>query len=267
MWVVKGMVRRWAGVRVRLFCFPYAGASAALYRSWVSAFPSSVDVCPVELPGRLSRLSEAPFTRIEPLVEALTRGLRPLLDVPFAVFGYSMGALVGYEWTRHLLREGLPGPQSIIVAARGAPQLPPRFSHAAGGCDDDQLSELILQRYGPRISAVLREPELRRIVLGMMRADLELLDNYVYAEAAPLRVPIMALGGEDDRTVPRDDVLAWRLLTSGPFQSTLLPGDHFFLLDRPGQVIELVERELQRRIDRPTSDTEAYRDGSMACLE
>jgi medium-chain acyl-[acyl-carrier-protein] hydrolase len=38
--------------RLRLFCFPYAGSGAAIYRDWPAGFPPSIEVCAVELPGR-----------------------------------------------------------------------------------------------------------------------------------------------------------------------------------------------------------------------
>ena len=61
--------------RLRLFCFPYAGGGAMIYRTWYQEFPASIDVCPVQLPGREQRLREKPYTRLEPLIEELAAGL------------------------------------------------------------------------------------------------------------------------------------------------------------------------------------------------
>src|SRR5687768_10798540 len=83
--------------RLRLFCFPYAGGGASIFRRWSDELPPSVEVCPVQLPGRENRLREPPFTRIDPLVRALAHALRPNLNRPFALFGHSMGALIGFE--------------------------------------------------------------------------------------------------------------------------------------------------------------------------
>ena len=91
---------------VRLFCFPYAGGGASVYRGWASDLPDFVEVCPVQLPGREGRFREPAFTRLGPLVEALTESLRPCLDRPFAFFGHSLGALVAFELSRRLRREG-----------------------------------------------------------------------------------------------------------------------------------------------------------------
>src|SRR5450759_4546174 len=88
--------------RLRLFCFPYAGTGASIFRTWSDGLPAEVEVCPVEFPGRGTRLMETPFTQLSPLVQALAQALVPLMDKPFAFFGHSLGALVGFELARQL---------------------------------------------------------------------------------------------------------------------------------------------------------------------
>ena len=85
------------GARLRLFCYPYAGGRAAVYRRWPESLPASIEVCAIEPPGHGTRLSETPFTRLSPLVEALAAALDPYLDRPFAFFGHSLGSLVSFE--------------------------------------------------------------------------------------------------------------------------------------------------------------------------
>ena len=108
--------------RLRLFCFPYAGAGAAMFRTWPDFLPPDVEVCPVQFPGRGTRLAERPFTQLEPLVQELHRALAPLFDKPFAFFGYSLGALVAFELARHHRRQsgnptGSPVPRRRSGAA------------------------------------------------------------------------------------------------------------------------------------------------------
>jgi len=74
---------------LRLFCFPYAGGSALIYRQWANCLPLQVDACPVQLPGRGHRLREAPLSRMSSLVGIIAQEIRPLLDSPFAFFGIS----------------------------------------------------------------------------------------------------------------------------------------------------------------------------------
>src|SRR5919106_1717821 len=86
----------------RLFCFPYAGGSASIFREWPNELPANIQVCAIQLPGRQNRLAEKPITRISELVPALAEAFRAHCELPFAVFGHSMGALVAFEFVRQL---------------------------------------------------------------------------------------------------------------------------------------------------------------------
>ncbi len=91
----------------RLFWFPHAGGGATAAQSLAIA---GVQICPIRLPGRESRLAEAPFEAMGPLVETLAAAIEPYLDRPYRFFGHSMGAAVSFELARLLRRRGLPCP-------------------------------------------------------------------------------------------------------------------------------------------------------------
>ena len=92
---------------IRLFCFPYAGAGAAIFRLWPNHLPEDVEVVSVHPPGRAHRLREPSLTRVEAMVEMAFESFRYLLDRPFAVFGHSLGAVVGAEFVRVASAEGI----------------------------------------------------------------------------------------------------------------------------------------------------------------
>src|SRR5690348_14255637 len=108
---------------LRLFCFPYAGGGALVFRDWADALPGSVEVCPVQMPGREARFREPAFTRLPLLIEAMAEALRPHLDRPFAFFGHSLGALVAFELSRRLCRDRGPKPVLVFVSGCAAPQV------------------------------------------------------------------------------------------------------------------------------------------------
>ena len=69
--------------KVRLFCFPYSGASASIYYPWVDILPNSIEVCPVQYPGRGNRVSEEPLSDLAELVEQIYVNLGLYFDKPF----------------------------------------------------------------------------------------------------------------------------------------------------------------------------------------
>lgn len=79
-----------------LFCLPYAGAGAAVYRAWPALLPGSVAVSALELPGRGVLARRKPWHEWPLVLEELTQAAQAhLADLPpnrpFAIFGHSMG--------------------------------------------------------------------------------------------------------------------------------------------------------------------------------
>jgi medium-chain acyl-[acyl-carrier-protein] hydrolase len=213
--------------RLRLFCFPYAGAGALIFRAWSDSLPADVEVCPVQFPGRGTRLMERPFTQLLPLVESLTQGLAPLLDKPFAFFGHSLGALVSFEVARQIRREYDVHPARLFVSAGPAPQIPHRGPPIHTLPDKELLAEL--RRLNGTPSELLEHKELMEIMLPLLRADFAAYETYVYSNEPPLDCPIFAFGGLQDRKVDSSELEAWRDQTSISFSLRMVPGDHFFL--------------------------------------
>jgi medium-chain acyl-[acyl-carrier-protein] hydrolase len=230
--------------RLRLFCFPYSGADASLFYRWQESLPPGVEVCPVQLPGRGARLPEPPFTGLAPLIEACGTALRPWFDQPFAFFGHSLGALISFElarWTRkHLGME----PARVFASGCGAPQLPERETAMHHLPDAEFLDALRGLNGTPE--AVLAQPELRELILPILRADFTICETYAYRDEPPLQCPISAYGGLQDPHVGRDRLDAWRAQTTGAFLVRMFPGDHFFINTDRALLMRVLAQELQR---------------------
>jgi surfactin synthase thioesterase subunit len=229
--------------RLRLFCLPYAGGGASIFRTWQDGLPADVEVCPIQLPGRGSRLMERPFAQVSPLVEALAQDLIPLLDMPIAFFGHSLGALVGFELARHL--RSLYGIHAVrlIVSACRAPQFPHRDRPIHTSPEEEFLAQL--RRLNGTPGELLEHAELMEIMLPVLRADFALYETYVYSNEPPLGCPISAFGGLQDRRVSHSDLAGWRDQTSASFSLRTFPGDHFFLNTTQPLLLRVLSQELR----------------------
>ena len=225
----------------RLFCFPYAGGGASVYRRWADTFPPSVELCAIQLPGRETRFEEPTFDRLPPLVEALGRALGPALDRPFTFFGHSLGALVNFELTRWLRRLGRPLPARLLVSARRAPQLPSHEPpiHAL----PEPAFRRKLRRLDGTPAAVLDNDELMALVLPVLRADFAVGETYAYTPEAPLDVPVTAFAGRGDPLASPEQMEPWRDQTTAAFRLQVFPGGHFFLNTATAALLEAVARE------------------------
>ncbi|MCG8421694.1 MAG: alpha/beta fold hydrolase [Proteobacteria bacterium] len=228
--------------RLRLFCFPYAGGGASMYRTWSDAVPQQVEICPVQLPGRENRLRDAPFRRIEPLIERLADALQPYLDRPFAFFGHSMGALVAFELAQTLRRHGRACPAYFFASARRAPHLAGDKNSLHTMTDDELIEEL--RRLDGTPEKVLADRGLMAWMLPLFRADFEVHETYACSQWEALDCPISAFGAVDDETVSREQIHAWRLHTRSEFVLRLFPGDHFFIDKMQPAVIRAVMHDL-----------------------
>lgn len=238
-----------AGGRLRMFCFPHAAGSSAVFRPWAGRLPAGVEVWGLNLPGRGSRLLEPLIERMSPLVEAVGEGILPLLDRPFVFYGHSMGAMVGFELARWLRRRGRPQPDHLFVSSRTAPHLEVRKKPLHQLPEAELIEELGQFNGTPR--EVLDNRELMQLLLPAIRADFAVLETYAYAPEAPLAVPLTVLGGTEDRDVTADDLAGWCEHTAAACTVRLLPGDHFFIQTEQGPLLDLIRRALDDTLAKP----------------
>ena len=230
---------------LRIFCFPYAGGGASVYRTWHKAFPDTVEVCPVQPPGRGTRVFEPAYPNLEPMVESLTKIMRPLLDRPFVFFGYSMGALIAFELTRALRAEHRPGPAHLFVAARRGPRVSDPYPSTKNLGDAEFLRELA--KIGGTSEEILGSPDLLEMLLPTLRADFTLCENYVYLPGALLDCPITVFGAKSDLRVPGEALAAWAMETSSSCDVKMFSGDHFFIHSRQDELLQSISEILAAR--------------------
>lgn len=241
-WIARGKVKQ--RPELRLFCFPFAGGAASAFRPWAKALPPGVELCPIQLPGREDRFNEPPVRELGALVRALMAPLLPLLDLPFAFFGHSMGGVVAWEVARELQRRGRRGPARLFVSGCVAPRWMSARAPVYQLPDGALLEHLRSLNGIPE--EVLGSPELLSLVLPVFRADMEIYDTFRYVAGEPLHAPVSIYVGEEDHTVPREQAAAWGELTDAGSALTSFPGDHFFIMSQRDAVIGALSKELGR---------------------
>jgi surfactin synthase thioesterase subunit len=220
-----------------LFCFPFAGGGAGAYRRWVDSDWAGIDVQPVQLPGRENRMGELPgFT-----VAEVTAALLPRLDRPFALYGHSMGGRLAFEVVRELRRRGAPAPVRLYLGATRPPDAPPDPGDRPGGDVMARLASL-----GGPDDGALANPELRELLLPVLRSDFAWIDAYRHSPEPPLDVPLVVVAGRDDPAVPPTVTAGWQRHTVAGCRLLTLPGGHLFLRTRPDELAELIRADLRR---------------------
>lgn len=232
--------------RLRLLCLPQAGGSSASFGGWRPFLPEGVELAPVELPGRGSRIDEPVPDSLDSLTEALLDGLRGELHLPYVLFGHSFGAVVAFELTRRIEREdGLRGPEALLVSGSRAPHVP-LAREPLTGSDRTRLVAW-LREHGGLPEQLLEYPEFLDMLLHPVRADLELAERYLLDGPAPVRCPLVAFAGADDSVATRAQVEPWEAYTTAaPPRTRVVPGGHSYPQAHPEATLTAVLDELER---------------------
>jgi surfactin synthase thioesterase subunit len=155
--------------------------------------------------------------------------------LPTAVFGHSLGSLVGFALCRALADTSPPC--RLIVAGGRAPHLPARRS-----LSNLPLATLLeeLLKIGGTSPLALAEAELVALVEPALRADFKLAETNALPVTPRLRIPITVFGGTDDLQVRASELEAWRELTVEACTLDYLPGGHFFARDNPPELVRRI---------------------------
>ncbi|MFE9029173.1 thioesterase II family protein [Streptomyces iakyrus] len=238
LWL-RGLDSRRQTARHRLFVFPHAGAGASSYRL-AEHFPDSIEVCPVQLPGRENRFAEPPLLSVEAVVDELAPLVAGRSELPFGFFGHSMGALLAFALAHRLRDMGAPLPTRLFLSALRAPHLPDRepLHHLP---DADLLTRLARSEFAGL------DPELQELLLPTVRADLTVCETYEHRHPQPLPCPFTVFGGDRDDSVREPELTAWHAHTSAAFELRMFPGDHLYVRDTQQQLAESIARTLPVR--------------------
>lgn len=245
----KPRAERWfrrvshSSARMRLFCFPYAGGNARMFREWHEWCEPDVEVIAIELPGRGINSRTPVIDSMSTLIERLLPVIDPLLDKPFALFGHSMGALISFELSRALRATGRKTPLRLFASGMRAPHL--RSGYQIHDLPDKQFVEALRSLNGTP-AEVLGDNSLLDMFLPLLRADLRLAETYQFMPEPPLQHPITVFSGINDVTAPPERLNEWQRHTRSSCTVRLLDGDHFFIQQSAHLVAASILKSLGR---------------------
>jgi medium-chain acyl-[acyl-carrier-protein] hydrolase len=227
-----------------LFCFPYAGGGASIYRQWQAQMVDGINVCPVQLPGREDRIEDPLCNNMQRLIEEMAYHLNDFFTVPFALFGHSMGGMIAYELACYLCNgQGAP-PVHLFISASFPPhmlkQRPPLHRLPEAEFAD------MMSSGGGIPKAILQNEELKELLLPILRADFALIENTIHDKHGALDIPFTAFSGTEDSAVSPETVDGWHGYTQGPFTRKIVPGNHFFINSARSAVIKTINATLSQ---------------------
>lgn len=225
--------------KVKLYCLPFAGGSRYSYNGYIKSAPSNVVVTPVELPGRGMRYNEQLLADADRMADDVFEQIRSDLNSPYAIYGHSMGTLLGYLLTKRIVEADLPKPLHLFFSGRGGPSVkydePPRYGLPK--------AEFVtkLRELGGSPDEVLADDSLIEFFEPILRADFQAVETFNYVASEPFDIPITVMIGTNEKT-NYEQALAWKKETTADVTVRQFPGKHFFIFQFEKEILKLIAR-------------------------
>lgn len=230
--------------RIRLFCFPYAGGSAVVYGKWKMYLDGAIELVPIEYAGRGKRIKEDFYSDMAEAIDDICHEVSGLLqELPFAVFGHSMGSILGYEICNKIRESCGKEPAHIFVSGRYPPHIhkTPGMLHLLS----DQLFAYEMIKIGGTSKEIFDSKELREIFIPILKADYRLIELYDYVEKnAQFQCGITAFGGRTDPLVTSAELLEWQKHSRTGAKIYQFDGNHFFIHDHVKEITAIINNTL-----------------------
>lgn len=226
--------------KIKLFCFPHAGGGSSVYREW--DFNDDIEVHAAILPGRETRFTEPPISKMENLISKLSNVMLEYLDTPFAFFGHSMGALIAYELACKIHRLYGVSPIHLFVSGKSAPQLETQQPSIHNMPRDMFLDKI--RSLGGTPKEIIENQEALELYEPLLRGDFKLCDTYRFTNRERLNCPMSILGGYQDNMTSMDSLEKWNELTTGSVMVKMYHGDHFFIRTQELKVQQYIYQRL-----------------------
>lgn len=230
--------------QLKLFCLPYAGGSAnSIYNTWSEHLDPMIELIPLELAGRGSRIDEALYRHPEEAINDVLDKIRDEIkgnDCDYAIFGHSMGSILAYKVIERINELELRAPVHAFFSGRRAPHCPLRRPKPYSKMNDQEIEDEI-KLLGGTPPEFFEYPELKNYFMPIFKCDFKIADMFV-EESSAINLDhdiSVFIGKEEPVTV--EEAEAWKQVTNKTCMLEYFEGEHFFLLD-PIQKIAVIDR-------------------------
>lgn len=227
--------------KINVFFLPFAGGSKYSFRDFVKQAPPTLNIIPIELPGRGTRYNEVLLESLPHMTEDVYNQLKYRLDTPYAIYGHSMGTIIAYLLTVKLIARQYTPPMHLFVSGADGPSRWNQLKSRHLLPKNEFFQEI--QSLGGVNPEILSNQELVDFFEPILRADFKACDTFFLDDPQKINVPVTVLLGTNDHSNAFQGK-AWQEVSHTDILIQKFEGDHFFIFDHETEILKLIEKKL-----------------------
>lgn len=229
---------------MQLFCFTYAGGTAAFYDQLDEFISAEIEIVKYDYPGHGSRRKEpfcSDFDEIaDDFYNKIVREIH--IEEPYGLFGYSMGTITLVEVLRRIMEDGtIPYPSSVFLAAHE-----PYSRDELKEYTEDELDDYVKQRtlkFGGIPEKLIDNTSFWRTYLPIFRSDYSIIGKYDF-NRLNLRASIPLAVFYSEKDTPIEKMKKWEKFFVGDVEFRQYDGNHFFISGCCKEICDIIYQKL-----------------------
>jgi medium-chain acyl-[acyl-carrier-protein] hydrolase len=215
-------------IKRRIICITHSGSYASQYAVWEKYLPNDVECVIYERPGSGTRLNEEFCLNWEILIRDAVQSIAPYLDLPYILFGHSLGGSIAFEVAKELEKSNKKLPAYVALGDREAPNF--QADKLRHHLSDEEFGQMLIADYG-MAKELVESPEIMEFFLPMLKHDFWLADTYYEqygSDTYKIKSNITVFRPDESNDL-LESQLAWQNFSTGEFKLITIQGDHFFV--------------------------------------
>lgn len=224
--------------QLQLFLLPFAGGSTISFKKLVTMIDSRIEPITIEYAGRMTRRKENYIKNYKCFLRDVVIQIQKqkIDNMPYAVFGYSLGSVLAYDLLSQRMLAGIP--VHAFVCAKGS--LIEENRSYSEYSESDFIQEIAM--LGGTDERILINKRFRSIYLEPIKADYAILEQYIF-EAGKIPCDTTVIYCEKDPAAY--EVHDWTKLVEGTVDYYEMGSDHFFIKQHWQEVAEIINGHLE----------------------